>query len=225
MDVEIVRLLDEETKHVWLEEGGLEFHGHVIISKLGKLKVNEGHGGVMITLGYVPDIDIEQLIPMVLDESQVDWVAPLEDTRRVSGDVRHLKSDIGEVEIFHGINLVTGNLDSAVMWVHNCVRVLLLYDNSEVEGETLIPNTIWSENKGIGLVVEEQEWWVLLVRHAVDIDLWDIVTFWIRKGWQFVLVDVANGELPGSLNISYEIRVVVVEDLDIEIELNKLIES
>jgi len=32
---------------------------------------------------------------------------PLEDTSRVSGDVGHLKFNIGEVKIFHWINLVS----------------------------------------------------------------------------------------------------------------------
>jgi hypothetical protein len=111
------------------------------------------------------------------------------------------------------------------MWVHDGVRVLLLYDDGEVERETLIPNTIWSEIKGVGSVVEEQEWWVLLVGHAVDVDLWFIIAFWVRKLWKFVLVDITNSELPGGLDIGNEVRVVVVEDLNIKIELDKLIES
>jgi len=111
------------------------------------------------------------------------------------------------------------------MWVHDGVRVLLLNDDGEVEGETLIPNTIWSEINGVSLVVEENEWWVLLVRHAVDVNLWFIVTFWIGQLWKFVLVDITYGELPGGLNIGNEIWVVVVEDLNIKIELDKLIES
>jgi hypothetical protein len=135
---------------------------------------------------------------------------PLEDTSGVSSDVGHLEFNIGEVKIFHWINLVTGDLDSAIMWVHDGVRILLLYDDGEVERETLIPNTIWSEIKGVGSVVEEQEWWVLLVGHAVDVDLWFIIAFWVRKLWKFVLVDITNSELPGGLDIGNEIRVVVV---------------
>ena len=41
----------------------------------------------MGTLGDVPDVDIEQLVPMVLDESKVDGMIPLEGTSRVSGNV------------------------------------------------------------------------------------------------------------------------------------------
>ena len=107
MDVKVVGLLDKETKHVWLVESGLIFHGHVILSKISKVEVDECHGGVMGTLGDVPDVDIEQLVPMVSDESQVDGVVPLEDTSRVSGDVGHLKFNVSEVKIFHWINLVS----------------------------------------------------------------------------------------------------------------------
>ena len=179
----------------------------------------------MGTLGDVPDVDIEQLVPMVLDESEVDGMIPLEGTSRVSGNVGHLEFNIGEVKIFHWINLVTLDLDSTIMWVHDGVRVLLLNDDGEVEGETLIPDTIWSEVEDLSLVVEMQEWWVLLVGHAVDVHLWFVIAFWIRKLWKFVLVNITNSECPSGLDIGNEIRVVVVQNFNVKIKFDKLVES
>jgi hypothetical protein len=83
---------------------------------------------------------------------------------------------------------------------------------------------MWSEEKGLGVVFKGQEWWVLLIWHHVDVKLWIIVSFLILQFWEFVLELLSNTEGPRGLNLSLEIWISVLENLDVEIELSNLIE-
>jgi len=104
----------------------------------------------------------------------------------ISIDWSHLEGNISEIEIFFRVNFNTRNFDSAIVGVHDCLRILLFNNDSEVIGLSLIPDTMWVEDKSFRVILICQEWWVLLIWHAVDIKFWLIVSFFILKLWKWI---------------------------------------
>lgn len=63
----------------------------------------------------------------------------------VLGDLVNLVSQISEIEICQWIDLLTIDLDCAVVRIDVDIRVLFLDNNSKLIGVTLIPDGIRSE--------------------------------------------------------------------------------
>lgn len=78
MDIQVITLLHDEAQHVRLVELSGKVHGHVIVAKMGDLEVKKLLGNVVLSICYVLNIYIKELIPVVLDVLEVDWMAPFE---------------------------------------------------------------------------------------------------------------------------------------------------
>jgi hypothetical protein len=113
MDIEFITLLDQKSKHVGLIEGGSEVHGHVVLTEADDLPLKKREGLVVFSNGDVLDIDIEQLIPILLDEGCVDWLIPHNGGVGVSIDWIHIVFNIGESELCHWINSFSLHCDLA----------------------------------------------------------------------------------------------------------------
>jgi len=175
--------------------------------------------------GHILDVNVEQVVPVLLDVVKVDGVAEDNGRLGVSVDLGHGPGDVSEVKVLHWINDISIDLNSAVVWVGHGVGVGLLNSDNEVIVSSLVPNRLWSEDKGLGVVVEEKEWWVLLVGHFAHEHLGDIVTLFILNFWELILVNVADVDSPGSLDLLNEVGVVVSDDFNVEIQLNELVQS
>ena len=83
------------------------------------------------------------------------------------------------------------------------------------------------ERDGVCLIVEEQEWWVLvsLLVHLADVDFRLVITLRIANFRQFVLVNVIKRYHEGRLWLCNEVRIGVRQDLNVEIHLQESIEG
>jgi hypothetical protein len=227
MDVELVTLFDQKSEHVWLIEGGSEVHGHVVITEGDDIPLQKGEGLVVLSDGDVLDVDIEQLIPILLDEGQVDWLSPLNGSVGVSVDWIHFVLNIGESELVHWYNCISLHCDLARIRELNDIGVLLLHDDSEVIGLTHYPLALWSKCEGLGDVIVEHEWWVPLfgIQIIVDEDEGLIIVFVIGQRWKLIglcLIDINDVD---CLKIFDEIGETVGENLGVKVQLDQLVES
>ena len=83
------------------------------------------------------------------------------------------------------------------------------------------------ERDGVCLIVEEQEWWVLvsLLVHLADVYFRLVIAFRIANFRQFVLVNVIKRYHEGCLWLCNEVRIGVRQDLNVEIHLQESIEG
>jgi hypothetical protein len=75
------------------------------------------------------------------------------------------------------VNDYTTDGNSAVVGIQYRGRVLLLHNDDKVIFVALIPNTMRIKCNGSGIIVVIQERWVFLVRHRIDVHLWNIIVF------------------------------------------------
>lgn len=151
MDVQLVALLHKETEHVWLVESGSEVHGHAVVAVFAaearKLEVQQRERRIVLSESDVLDVNIEESVPVLLDESQVDWVAEDDCASRVPRNWRDLEGDVGELEALEPVWLSSVDFDGTVVRVEHGVRVLFLYNNLEVVRESTVPDAVGPESE------------------------------------------------------------------------------
>lgn len=166
---------------------------------------------------------VEQVVPVLCHEGQINFVRPNERSISLSIQRSHLEVDVSKIEVVFWIDDITHDLDSAVVRIEHGVRVLLLHDDLEVVGSALVPNTVRGEDQLLGGVLVSKEWWVFLVLHLGNIELWLIVFFLINQLWKLIVEVPSNFQLKTGLNLSLEVWIGVLFDVDAEIQLGELV--
>jgi hypothetical protein len=224
VNVESVALFDEQTKHVRLVEGDSVVDGLVVRLQTSDLEVLNLISRIVLDEGSVFDVDIEQVVPVLLDEGQVDWVREYNSTGRISLDWVKRVLDVGVVVVGERVDLVTSDVHSAVVRVQDNVRIGFLDNDAEVVSVSLVPDGVGLEGKRASVIVVTQEWRIQLIGHSSDVDLRVIVAFLIRESWQLVVELVVSGKGPRGFNLSDEIRIVVVHNVHVKVKLEQLVE-
>lgn len=95
------------------------------------------------------------------------------------------------------LNDVTGDLDSAWEALESVFGTRFLNNDIKYKGYALIPYDVRSERQRICDVVEVQVWRELKVGRVliVDVNLWQIITFWVNQLWEVVYKDLTNYRL------------------------------
>jgi hypothetical protein len=150
---------------------------------MSDLEILQGSCGIVLDVGDILDVDIKHKIKVVFYEGQIHRMGPDDSTSTILSNSVNLIGKISEVEVSQWINLVTHNLNSAVIGIDVHIRVLLLDDDGKLISVALVPDGVRSKRQGVGEVIVRQEWRVELVLIGSNVDLWLIVAFFVDKLW------------------------------------------
>jgi len=178
-------------------------------------------------VGSVTPENVEHQVEVILKPSKVDGVSELNRALRtlvnpVDGVVDlHVGGRVSEVE------LVTVNLDCAIVRVHDGVRILLFDDGGEVEDLTLVHSVSRAEDERSRAVVVLEELGVLIFLsfHSLEVDFRLVVTIRILYWGKLVGVSIVQVESESSCHLGSEIGMSVGEDINVQVELKKAVKT
>jgi hypothetical protein len=195
----------------------------VVVREFGEDELLDVSCLIVFSESNVFDVNVKHFEEVETCVGRVYRMTPNNRSSAVSVDRAHLEGNIGEVEVLLWVDFDSLDLDCAVVWIFDRLGVLLLYDNDEVVGLALVPDTVRGEDHGSTVVVISQEGWVLLGWHVVDEHVWLVVTFLILKWWQNVREIISNIESPTGVDLCLKVRISVFEHIDVQVQLCELV--
>lgn len=168
MNIQLIALFDQETKHIRLIERRREVNCHTVVlvltAKLSDFKVKKRHGCIVTAQKrHIFDVDVKYRIPIFFDKCQINRFTKYNCASGVPCNRRQFKRDVRIIHIGKFIWRRTINLNSTVVWIEHGVRMLFFDNNLEEEFETGVPNTIGPKRQLSRIVIVAKERRVSLI--------------------------------------------------------------